>query len=433
MRNKKGIAVNVLVTLIVFLVIFGLVLLILSKTTALLSPTTSGFMCGFNVRIKAAMPPVVREFTPLSFCTQYNTPIEINAANFRACPGLADFCNDNSFLNKFPDVRRSCVQQCARIQVDQLTQSCWSLAGEGRLDLKDPVFDGGRLAVAGVQQWVGILTSPESWVRIGAALTSGGNEGLSWIVAVEKDPAQQQRLFNYAMAVSLYLREELALSARRVADLKQGDATAFAGTLLNQVTSIADLEREINSGVLVPFVKVTTFTLLQNTIDRIVDAVGGDRKSLIVRCYRYRIVNPAKLLGQDMSYDDFTLGTSWTHKLNSTLCSTDFFAPKELAASKRCTYGGNGLVFDVTAEEKQRWEDIREDSEINETEINEVEREMLSLQRFYLNYEVAPRDVCYIKYHQSFSTGTAGPQENRYIVRTCDGWSAHSGVFRYLN
>lgn len=98
-----------------------------------ISPNSTSIGCGLNTRVRSATIGTSAGFlpAPILMCSQYNNPVNINAADFNACSGIADFCK----TTKDKNILYTCYQQCARIQVDKLTDSCWTMAGSGRLNL----------------------------------------------------------------------------------------------------------------------------------------------------------------------------------------------------------------------------------------------------------------------------------------------------------
>jgi len=133
--NKKGELSTEEIAGLVIAIIGGLIIVVfvVLPLVGYLSPESSSLGCGLNVRVRSATieASLGTAPAPIYMCSQYNTPIDINAANFKACPGIADFCG----TTKDKAVLYQCYQQCARIQVDNLVDSCWSMAGSGNSHL----------------------------------------------------------------------------------------------------------------------------------------------------------------------------------------------------------------------------------------------------------------------------------------------------------
>lgn len=129
--NKKGIAPQTLIIIIIAVAGGILILFAVYQVFGVIFPTIGGFGCGVNVAIKGAMisGSAIGD-VPLILCNQYNEPVKINAADFSACPGIATFCEGSE-----DKLRDQCYQQCARIQIDKLADTCWAIGGKGRYDL----------------------------------------------------------------------------------------------------------------------------------------------------------------------------------------------------------------------------------------------------------------------------------------------------------
>lgn len=130
--NKKGDA-QTIVTIIIAVATVIVIVVIFVLFAGIITPTIGSFGCGVNVAIKGAIiSGSLGGLTdvPLILCNQYNEPVNINAANFNACPGIAAFCKEAKGT-----LKDTCSQQCARIQIDKLADSCWAIGGKGRYDL----------------------------------------------------------------------------------------------------------------------------------------------------------------------------------------------------------------------------------------------------------------------------------------------------------
>jgi hypothetical protein len=140
-NSKRGLAAQTIVVLIIAIAAGIVVLLLVSTLAGYLSPETAVFSCGLNVRMRSAA--IHSTFgvipAPLVMCNQYNTPVNINAADFKKCPEIADFCSKiDSFSLSSQEknsVKYQCYQQCARIQINNLVDSCWEMAGSGHAEL----------------------------------------------------------------------------------------------------------------------------------------------------------------------------------------------------------------------------------------------------------------------------------------------------------
>ena len=110
--NKKGMAPATIGELILAITVGIIILWVVLGIAGYLSPTTASVGCGLNMRVTAATlahstakGPVGGSYTfigaPVLMCNQYQTPVDINAANFRACPprGLLIFPFSKNFMN----------------------------------------------------------------------------------------------------------------------------------------------------------------------------------------------------------------------------------------------------------------------------------------------------------------------------------------------
>ncbi len=163
-KNKKG-DITVSVIFLIVLIAGGLLaIFIFAPILAGASPAAAGFSCGLNMRIDAAVIENSRVLgkpvfdAPIFMCGQYKKPIDINANNFKACPSISDFCEN---AQKGSALQVECWKQCARIQIDKLTDSCWTMAGSGKLNFEDSWLDGFK----------DIVSNPYT---LGAVIVTGG-------------------------------------------------------------------------------------------------------------------------------------------------------------------------------------------------------------------------------------------------------------------
>jgi len=348
--NKKGIAPATIGELILVIAAGIVILWIVLAIVGFVSPTASSVGCGLNIRVRSATLDSSKNIigSPILMCGQYNTPVDINAANFKACPGIADFCTKTKDKN----VLLECWKQCARIQINQLTDSCWTMAGSGRLNLKDSYLE--KLG--------GVLSNP---VVLGVVAFTGG-------------------------------------------------AAYF---IIGPYTAALAVGGELLLG-----------TIFSN---------GGAK---ILRCYRFRIVNPLVFNKQPINYFDNSLGRSWSYGLNSTnLMSTKLCQPTE--TNPMCSFGGYGVGYinDLgEAKYKINDKDITVPTDAQQTYAGSV-----------LTYNItdAKSQVCYIAYYQvngetkiSYKYDDHGTTRDgevsigdKYVIRSCDSWSAYVGGASYLN
>ncbi|MGB9675344.1 MAG: hypothetical protein ACPLYW_01960 [Candidatus Nanoarchaeia archaeon] len=131
--NKGSIAPQTLGELIILIAGGLIVIFILLAVLGGISPVLGSFGCALNVRIFGAFVSATSGLMtpPIFLCNQYNEPVKINAADFSKCPDLADFCKKE----KDPAILTECYRQCARIQVDKLTDACWMMGGSGKVHL----------------------------------------------------------------------------------------------------------------------------------------------------------------------------------------------------------------------------------------------------------------------------------------------------------
>ena len=180
--NKKGdLAPSTLGELIIVIASGIIILVIVFGLAGFLAPTIGGFGCGLNVQLKGALlanSPLRTLDAPLIFCKQFDKPVAIDAMKFSKCPGLPDFCS----TTKDKDIKSQCVQQCARIQIDKLTDSCWSMGGSGKVDLSDNLWEKLANAAPGVALSAGafavaILVPPAAPEAVTVGIVAAGATG----------------------------------------------------------------------------------------------------------------------------------------------------------------------------------------------------------------------------------------------------------------
>lgn len=96
--------------------------------------------CNSNVAMRGEGANTISKYTggllnvPVLFCGQYQRIEKINAgADFASCQEInKEICNSNT---KEP-LKTECEKQCARIQIDKLTDKCWQAGGMGRFNLR---------------------------------------------------------------------------------------------------------------------------------------------------------------------------------------------------------------------------------------------------------------------------------------------------------
>jgi len=130
MKSKKGVALT-----IVFVLIMGIVmtlggLALFFGIVGFLGDTIQDSLCGLNIRLEGSIPKKILT-RPLIACKQYQEPIEIDARDLKDCPGIASVCRNPDT----DELQEACDAQCARIQIDILTDRCWDLAGRGKKDI----------------------------------------------------------------------------------------------------------------------------------------------------------------------------------------------------------------------------------------------------------------------------------------------------------
>jgi len=127
MKNKKGIVFTTLAIIILIIASGGIVISMFSAINSPIFMTLSSMACHQNAAIRDVMP--LRSFlAPMIFCKLYETPVEIDSQNFAACSELnTKGMNQNN--------REEYLKQCARIQIDDLTDICWQMGGKGKYTL----------------------------------------------------------------------------------------------------------------------------------------------------------------------------------------------------------------------------------------------------------------------------------------------------------
>jgi hypothetical protein len=152
MTKKGDFSMKTLAELIIVLMVLVVVILFGLSISGYLSPEAASVGCGLNLRVTAATlsHSTVKGYfggsytfigAPVLMCNQYNKPVDINAADFKSCPGISDFCSKAK-----GDVLVECWKQCARIRINKLADTCWTMAGSGRLDFMDTVlYNAGKI------------------------------------------------------------------------------------------------------------------------------------------------------------------------------------------------------------------------------------------------------------------------------------------------
>ncbi len=204
-KGKRGIAAETIGELIIVLAACIIILWIVLGISGYLSPTTASVGCGLNLRVAAATlshstvtgPAGLNSVTflgaPVLMCNQYQQPVDINAANFGACPGIADFCKGAK-----GDLLEECWQQCARIQIDKLTDVCWTMAGSGKLDFKDTIFAQAKELFTKTIPSVGkVVAGTTTFFILGPIAAEAINDGVTELTAEVLTKAKVLRCFRY--------------------------------------------------------------------------------------------------------------------------------------------------------------------------------------------------------------------------------------------
>lgn len=124
-KSKKGWSylASILLSVAAILIVF---VVVMSMNTPL-SRSISTIACHGNCAARS-MVPFKEWMTPLMFCNSHETPIKIDATKFSDCPSL-----DTSSINQFN--KEEYYKQCARIQINELSENCWKMGGKGKYDL----------------------------------------------------------------------------------------------------------------------------------------------------------------------------------------------------------------------------------------------------------------------------------------------------------
>jgi len=144
-KSKKGIALGFIAKLILAIFVVILILTVVLAIGGTLSPSLFGMACGINVAIRDKV--TVKFISPLLFCNQYETPIQINGAKKDAYPHLKD-CFDGARGDVSATIE--CQKMCAQFQVDQLVGKCWAMGGRGEMNIRSLAKEGGIIFVSGV-------------------------------------------------------------------------------------------------------------------------------------------------------------------------------------------------------------------------------------------------------------------------------------------
>jgi len=351
--NKKGMDTTTFIGLVVTLAAVVVILSFFINYSGRMVPALSGYSCGLNMRIDAAVLDNSKILgksligAPIIMCNQWKKPVDIDAMNFDACPGIASFCDKPT-----GKLQEECWKQCARIQIDKLTDNCWSMAGSGKLDFTDTWLQG----------FVGTISDP---FKLGSIILTGG--------------------------VGWYL------------------GGAFIGKLIIVGGIVGD------------------------------SYFYGGTGEKVLRCYRFRITNPivSRIDKKPINYVDDSLGRSWAYGLNTTNLNDPKYC-KPSVENPMCSFGGTGVS------------NINELGEItykiSDKDIAVPTNDEELLTGRVLDYNISdPRNqICYITYHQANEGPKIGWTDkdgnkhevkinNKYVVRSCEFWSAYSANPSYLN
>lgn len=151
---KKGASMSFVGGLIMSIFIGAFILLFFGGYFGWFSPNFNAMIGGANIVFRTSFEltegsSVGKEVIPIVLANQYKTPYKINAMNYASCPGINRTICDNPFLFETPNcdtncVRKKCVEQCARIQVDNLVELCWGMAGKGEDSLRGAFWNGAK-------------------------------------------------------------------------------------------------------------------------------------------------------------------------------------------------------------------------------------------------------------------------------------------------
>jgi hypothetical protein len=224
-------------------------------------PTLGTIGCSANMALYAATVSGSKGVfgAPIFLCGQYREPVKINAADFKACQGIASFCKNAKDL-----VKDECHKQCARIQIDKLTDTCWAMGGKGRLDLKETLASK--------------IGTGEIAAEILSYATANIGAGFAWI----------------------------GETATVVASTVTGPLTIYA-----VITGDMTLYNRLIQG--------TSFTEAR---DRII-GLTLPKKSMILRCNKFQIINPAlDSYYRPFIFEDATWGNSQHYAIQGDICKS---------------------------------------------------------------------------------------------------------------
>jgi hypothetical protein len=150
--------------------------------------------------------------------------------------------------------------------------------------------------------------------------------------------------------------------------------------------------------------------------------VGHEKKAKILRCFRFRVVNP--IIGPDKKpiyYYDYTAGESWSYGLDTGQSTADSSPCTPTEDDPFCSYGGVGVSYlnDLNTGDKFT---------INDNVVTAFEGKDEYELGEHLNYVITdPRNqVCYIAYYQ----GSSG---SKFTIRSCKSWNEYTGNAIYMN
>jgi len=330
--NKRGIANWTLTELILVILAIIIGIAFLLTVVSFINPTIGGHACGLNLRVFSATTGATGQIigAPILMCNQYREPVTINAADFRACPDLADLCSlDRAKEDK--EIYSQCIQQCARLQIDALTDSCWGVGGKGQLDLRGTVWD-----KLGRVDWFDAGTYFDSLIK--------------------------------AQVVALQFESWTAENVLKSYGFDTGAQGVDAAIDEFSNFYVSKLDAAI------------------------------PRKSVIVRCNRFQIVNPAILPNKrPFTLSDNTFGKTQANELSPELCSK--------LGRRDCLLSTTGVKA------------------VNPEPGFEQEVSLIDAHR--LNYNITePRQVCYVAYYQY--EGAISGNIISSPARTCEYWTAYS-------
>ena len=375
-NNKRGMAPETLGEIIIVIAGCLIITVFVLSFLSFLAPTLSSFACGVNVGAYASVVSSSKGTldAPIIMCNQYREPVKINAADFKACQGIAPFCKDAK-----DEIRDECYRQCARIQVDALTDACWAMGGKGDKDLRGPFWKNLSETVGAV---VGEIAG-----HIGAALATASH----------------------------------TIAAAGIV------ATPYVNT------AVKILSPNIYSGAIAELSISSAAKYYDANQQKIAETLAPKRQ-IVLKCSRFQIVNPARTSAkppQPFTLEDNSLGHSPAIALSDAQCASlgsqpGVFNPKAIPVQGQpeqslCYLGGSGVAA------------VREDTP--GSGISDMRRDVWPR----LNYEItSPRQICYISYHHYASWENHRQGEDaitRYAVtRSCKTWNPFPGVnSRFLN